>query len=209
MQEAKFPPDGENWPRVTRILEATGIADFSKIRNAEYYLQRGTDVHMIAASICKGEPDYWSGSELEGYAAAWQAFLADTQFRPILVEQPVFHEQRKYRGTLDYAGYFGGSADLVQLDVKSGIVADWVKLQTAAYTACLPDLRKVMPELPEACDHPAAVKRCGVQLMKTGRYKISAAYPDYRTDSNYFFSLVATIHGRSLYGKTEILQEEM
>ena len=183
-------PDIENWPRVTGILKATGIADFSKIPNIDYYLQRGTDVHMMAESVVKGEPDYWTGTDLEGYIVAWKSFLEDTRFRPKLIEHPVYHEQRRYKGTLDYTGHFGESSDLVLLDLKSGIVAEWVRLQTAAYAACLPD--------------PHKIKRLGVQLKNNGKYVISPEYKDYRTDSNYFFSLVAAVHGRTIYGKTTV-----
>jgi hypothetical protein len=188
------PDDIQSWPRVTEILRATGIADFSGIRNAEFYLQRGSDVHMVCESIDKGESDYWTGTDMEGYAAAWKKFCLETDWRSELIEHSVSHPQRQYRGTLDRVGRFGESAHRVLLDIKSGIVADWVRLQTAAYAACLED--------------PASIHRCGLQLKKTGDYAVSPAFKDYRQDSNYFFSLVSTIHGRTIYGKTEILPEE-
>ena len=197
-------PDTALWPSVTFILETTGIADFSQIPNGDLYKQRGSDIHMICESIDLGEPDYWSDGELAGYAQAWEAFRRDTDFRPVLIETRVAHEQRRYKGRLDRAGYFGSGMDLVVLDLKGGIVAEWVRLQTAAYAACLPDLKKYDPQLPDTFLHPEKSKRCGVQLRKDGRYTISAEYKDYRADSNYFFSLVATVHGRSLYGKTLI-----
>jgi hypothetical protein len=183
-------PDISDWPRVTEVLKATGIADFASIPNIEFYLQRGQDVHMICESIVKGEPDYWTGTELEGYAIAFQSFLADTKFRPDLVEHPVYHETRRYKGTLDLTGRMGDNDHPWLIDLKSGIVAEWVKLQTAAYASCLPS--------------PDRIKRAGVQLKKTGKYVLSPEYKDYRTDSNYFFSLVATVHGRTLYGKTAV-----
>src|SRR6185295_16150549 len=93
------PLERESWPRVTQILQATGIADFSKIPNSEFYLQRGTDVHMVCADITQAIPDNWTGGELEKYAVAWEKFLEDTRFKPQMVEQSVFHEQRRYRGT--------------------------------------------------------------------------------------------------------------
>lgn len=186
-------PEVQAWPRVTAILQGTGIADFSSIPNAEFYLQRGSDVHMICASISKTEPDYWTGTDLEGYADAFRLFLNETNFRPTLIEQPVCNVQRQYRGTLDYAGQFGEQKDVVLLDVKSGIVAEWVRLQTAAYAACLPDAQKI--------------RRLGLQLRNNGKYTLSPEYKDFRTDSSYFFSLVATIHGRTLYGKTQLLED--
>src|SRR4026207_565083 len=70
-ETAPPPLDISSWPRVTRILEATGVADYSKIPNAEFYLSRGKDVHMICEDIDKGMPDYWTGGELAGYADAW------------------------------------------------------------------------------------------------------------------------------------------
>lgn len=182
-----------DWPRVTWILQAAGIADFSKIPNGEFYMQRGQDVHLICADIDSGIPDYWTGGDLEGYAKAWIAFKEDTGFRPSMIETPVNHPQRRYRGTLDRVGTFGDSPDRVLLDIKAGIVAAWVPLQTAAYAACL--------------DEPAKIKRCGVQLKSNGRYVVSPEYKDYRTDSNTFFCLVASVHARGLYGKA-IVEDE-
>lgn len=175
------------FPRVTSILEATGLSDFSKIPNGDFYKERGSDIHMICQSIDSGEPDYWTGSELEGYAQAWLSFRQDTQFSPLEIELPVYHEQRRYRGTLDRLGTFGTSPDRVLLDIKGGFVADWVRLQTAAYAACLPD--------------PEKIHRCGVQLKKNGKYVVSPEFKDYRGDSNTFFCLVATVHARTNYGK--------
>jgi hypothetical protein len=181
------------FPRVTWILETTGISDFAKIPNGDFYKQRGADVHMITADIDNGRPDYWTGGDLEGYAKAWIAFKQDTQFNPLLVESPVHHEQRQYRGTLDRVGTFGSSSDRILLDIKAGIVADWVPLQTAAYASCLPE--------------PQKIKRCGVQLKKDGHYAVSPEYKDYRRDSNTFFCLVATVHARTVYGK--FIQEKL
>jgi hypothetical protein len=144
---------------------------------------------MVCGSILKGEVDYWTGSELEGYAIAFEAFLKDTSFKADQIELPVFNDQRRYRGTLDLLGRMeSGKRFLV--DIKSGIVAAWVPLQTAAYAACLED--------------PESINRIGVQLSNTGRYRISQQYKDYRTDSNYFFALVSAVHGRTLYGKCAV-----
>lgn len=194
IQEAPPPLAIADWPRVTYILEATGVVDYSRIPNAEFYLSRGSDVHMIAADIDSELPDYWSDGDLAGYAAAWVKFKQETGFKPELIEHPVYHEGRRYKGTLDRLGKFGAGRDRVLLDIKSGIVADWVKLQTAAYAACL--------------EKPETILRYGLQLKKDGNYKLSEPFKDYRTDSQYFFCLVSTLHGRTLYGKTEILECE-
>lgn len=186
--------DLNSWPRVTQILEATGIADYSRIPSSEIYLQRGADIHMMCESVDKGEPDYWTGTELEGYVRAYIRFKEETLFRPELIEHPVYNEVRRYRGTLDRLGKFGDGRDKVLIDIKSGIVAEWVRLQTAAYAACL--------------DFPEKMLRYGLQLRRDGNYRLSEPFKDYRTDSNYFFSLVATIHGRSIYGKAEIMEGE-
>jgi hypothetical protein len=178
-------PDITQWPRVTKVLELTGISDFSKIRNAEFYLQRGGDIHMICESIDKGEPDYWSGSDLDGYAKAWIAFKAETLFVPDLIEHPVYHDLRRYKGTLDRTGKFP-TAKKVLIDIKSGIVADWTALQTGAYAATFVDGDEY--------------ERYGVSLSATGKWKMTQ-FKDYRTDSNFFFSLVASLYAKEHYGK--------
>jgi hypothetical protein len=187
------PVDLSTWPRVTFILETTGIADFSKIPNGDFYKQRGSDIHMICESIDRGEPDYWSDGDLAGYARAYLKFKEETKFKPKLIEHPVYHETRRYKGTLDRTGHFG-DGPLVLIDIKGGIVAEWVRLQTAAYAACL-----LQPE---------TIPRHGLQLRKNGTFKLSEPYKDYRQDSNMFFSLVSSVHGRSLYGKIEIAEGE-
>lgn len=183
----------ESWPRVTQILQATGISDFSKIRNAEFYLERGQDVHLICADIDRGIPDYWSDSDLAGYAQAYLNFKAESGFVPDLIEHPVYNEIRKYRGTLDRTGRFPAFKGPNLLDIKSGIVADWTALQTAGYTATLPE--------------PETFRRWGLSLAKTGKYKLTE-FKNYRSDVNYFYSLVATVHGRSIYGKAESWEGE-
>lgn len=186
--------DSNSWPRVTQILAATGVADFSQIPNAEFYLQRGQDVHLACADINRGDvPDYWTGSEIEGFCVAWQSFLQETRFKPTHTEYSVVNPTHRYRGTLDDLGYFGDNTDRVLLDVKGGIVAEWVKLQTAAYAACLSD--------------PHKIRRFGVQLSAKGKYAISPEYKDFRVDSQYFFALAATVHGRTLYGKAHLLED--
>ncbi len=180
--------DITSWPRVTQILQATGISDFSKIRNADFYLERGQDVHMICESIDKGEPDYWSDGDLAGYAQSYINFKTETGFIPELIEHPVYHDLRKYKGTLDRIGRFPAFKQKALGDIKSGIVAGWTALQTAAYTATQAE--------------PESFKRFGLSLSGTGKYKLTW-FDNYRGDINYFFSLVATVHGRSIYGKAE------
>lgn len=192
--EAK--PDISTWPRVTRILEATGVADYSKVPNAEFYKQRGREVHLLCADIDAGVPDYWSGDELEGFAKAWISFKKETGFTPTLIETPVHHPVRQYRGTLDRVGYFSAlqTQARILLDIKSGIVADWVRLQTAAYAACL--------------EKPEEIQRYGLQLKKDGTFRISEVFKDYRSDSNAFFSLVSCYHVRAQYGRTIVTEDE-
>ncbi len=185
------PLDIESWPRVTQVLSTTGISDFSKIRNGDFYLQRGQDIHMICESIDKDEPDYWSDGDLAGYAAAYQLFKQETGFVPDLIEHPVYNDVRKYKGRLDRTGRFPSRKLKALGDIKSGFVADWVRLQTAAYAACIPDAE--------------SYERFGLSLAGNGKYKLSF-FDNYIQDRNYFFALVSTVHGRSIYGKAESLE---
>lgn len=181
------------FPRVTAILSATGLSDFSQIRNSEFYLERGSDIHLICADIDRGVPDYWSDSDLSGYASAWIEFKKQTGFQPDLIEEPVVNDIRRFRGTLDRTGTFPHIKNKILLDIKSGVIAKWVALQTAAYASCLPE--------------PESFRRFGIALAGNGKYKLTE-FENYRSDSNYFFSLVATVHGRSIYGKAESWEGE-
>jgi len=178
----------DKWPRVTQVLSETGICDFSKIPNAEFYLERGAEVHLICESMDRGEPDWWSDGELAGYAAAWAKFKEESGFVPTLIEYPVYNEKRMYKGTLDRTGKLGKDGPLVLLDIKSGIVGDWVALPTAAYAACLEDA--------------ASIRRFGLQLKGDGSYVAAPEFKNFTQDSNYFFALLAAVHARGLYGKT-------
>lgn len=186
--------DITDWPRVTQVLSATGISDFSKIRNADFYLQRGQDIHLICESIDKGESDWWSDGDLAGYANAYQLFKKETGFIPELIEHPVFNEVRKYRGTLDRTGRFPNRKRKAIVDIKSGVVADWTRLQTIAYANCLPN--------------PEEFERYGLSLAGNGKYKLTAPFDNDLADRNYFFSLVNAVHGRSIYGKAESWEGE-
>lgn len=194
LAQTENKPDLSTWPRVTYILETTGVADFTLIKTGDFYKQRGADVHLYCESIDRNEPDYWSGSEHAGFAAAYQLFKKETGFVPKLIEHPVYNEIRRYKGTLDRTGtYANNRQQLVLLDIKTGAIGRWVRLQTAAYAACL-----LQPE---------TILRQGLQLRGDGTYKLSEPFTDYRTDSNMFFSLVSAVHGRSLYGKIEVGEE--
>ncbi len=180
------------WPRVTAVLQATGITDFSKIPNGPFYLERGGDVHLLCEDIDRGNPDWWSDGDLAGYAAAYQLFKTETGFVPDLIEHPVYNEKRRYKGTLDRTGKFPSRKLKALGDIKSGFVADWVRLQTAAYLDCIPE--------------PDSYERFGLSLSKTGKYKLTF-FDNYIQDRNYFHSLVNAIHGRSIYGGAVALED--
>jgi hypothetical protein len=98
----------------------------------------------------------------EGY----RAFLAESEFQPHSVEQPVYDDIAGYAGRYDLFGQFPKlpptAYDLI--DVKTGRAASWVKLQTIGYR------RRVLVG-------GAPVVRCrrwALELPGDGRYRLLA-----------------------------------
>lgn len=127
------------------LIETTWFTEESRVRGQ--YLHEAITLHherdLADESVDPALQPYW-----EGYLA----FLAESEFQPISVEQPVFDEAAGYAGRYDLFGRFQKLPDsaLDLIDVKTGRAAAWVKLQTRAYGRRLdaPRLRRWALELP-------------------------------------------------------------
>ena len=120
-------------PSVTQIIKSAGLYDFSMIPAdvLEWKRNLGTQVHAATElDDMDNLGDY--DPQISGYIEAWRKFKIDTGFRPVHIEQRVFHKIHKYAGTLDRIGVFGERNALV--DIKTG-QADLMTVgpQTAAY----------------------------------------------------------------------------
>lgn len=150
---------GKPCPGVTRVLEATGMIDYSFLgERRSYYLERGRKVHVATHADDAGTPnDFAADDYIMGYVAGWRAFRRDYGFVPNRIEQRVCNRQRGYAGTLDRTGLVRDGSERI-VDIKSGVAPEAVRFQLAAYAACLP--------------HPRTRRRLCVEVHEDGTYRV-------------------------------------
>ena len=157
--------DGKVLPNVTDILDSAGIVDKRWFTPESAW--RGKCVHKACKLLDQGKLD-WDTVDpaIAGYVRSWQAFKQQTGFKVKVCERPAYHEFWKYAGTVDRIGTMNNS--MVLIDIKTGPVATWVRLQTAAYA----HLHESMGLLP----------RYGLELRNSPfgqmRYKLTGPWLD-------------------------------
>lgn len=159
---------GRRYIRVTELLRARGLVDFSKIpkRMRSYYMARGTGSHKLWEDVERGIDDQYDYDPVvETYRAGHTRFLAETGFKAIPggIEKRVHSDELRIAGTIDRLGTIQGK--LVLLDYKTSKVYPSTAIQCALYLLCLPEYQF------------HEVKRYGVAMMKDGKYKMSKEYP--------------------------------
>lgn len=165
---------GKPCPGVTRVLEATGMIDYSFLGMRRfYYLERGRQVHRATHLDDLGTLDWTvETEEIMGYVDGWRAFRRDYGFTPTRIEQRVCNRRLGYAGTLDRTGKVRDGSELI-VDIKSGIAPDAVRHQLAAYAGCLP--------------HPRTRFRRCVEVHAEGTYRvIPFDTADYQRDFDTF-----------------------
>lgn len=173
---------GKKYVRVSRLLQAVGVSDFSHIpdRHRKFAMDRGTANHDLWAKVEQGiDHQFTFDTRVEKYRVAHTAFLRDTGFLAYvhgietivrapwslfgLVDGPDADGNEGVAGTFDRFGEMQGRD--VLLDFKSGTIPDSTRLQTAYYALMLPHF-----------DFPD-IDRYGVALHPDGTYSMSQKYP--------------------------------
>lgn len=150
----RYELDGAELISVTRVLELSGLVDYSFIPPAtrNMALARGSAVHLATAFDDEGDLDDEAlDPALLPYVEGWRAFRRDTGFTPDQVEHRGFHQTHLYAGTKDRRGTFPGKSSKYDLDIKCGKAQPWAWIQLAAYQAMEPNPRTKLPfcvELP-------------------------------------------------------------
>lgn len=153
----QYTYEGVIVPSVTQVLKSAGLyPDFSVIppNVLEWKRNLGTQVHAATElDDMDNLGDY--DQQISGYIDSWRKFKTDTGFKPVNIEQRVFHKQYRYAGTLDRTGVLDSKDVLV--DIKTGEI-DLVVVgpQTAAYA--------------QACGFKG--KRYAIRLLPDGKYKL-------------------------------------
>lgn len=173
---------GKRYIRVTALLKARGLIDFSSIpgNDRDFYLERGTQNHLMWQMVEEGKADGFDfDHRVEAYRAAHARFLRETGFcaLPGGIEMRVSATWEDLglpgiRGGEEYAG-IAGTLDrlgiiqnrMVLIDYKSGSIPSSCAIQTAIYLLCIHGYKF------------GEVERYGVGIRHNGTYRMSARYP--------------------------------
>jgi len=185
--------DGKQVPGVNEVMQSVGVVDYSfiPVADRDTYFTRGTYVHLAMELLLKDELD-WDTIDpaIEGYVRAGQQFIFDTGFKAINIETPLYHPVWGYAGTPDCVGvlcdnpldsrFVAINERHIVIDWKSCPIMSYVRWQTAAYQ-----------ELYAINGIANGVERYGVELKKTGKYKMSQTW-DSSVDFQEFASFLTT-----------------
>ena len=132
-----YTKDGLKVPGVTKVLQAAGLIDFSKVPQdiLTRALKFGSAVHKATELHDKGRLDPASvDPAIEPYLNSWFKFLDDTGFiiEPDSIEVKVYSEKYGYAGKYDRIGRLNDKRTVV--DISTSIdFSDAKSIQTAAY----------------------------------------------------------------------------
>ncbi len=141
----EYRVDGVVMPSVTKILAASGLADFSAIpdRIRNFVLMRGKAAHRAGHYLLEGDLDEASVDPLiAGYVDALKSFLFHSGFNPLpgMIERRVHNGAHHYCGTYDAVGKLPAlNGQLAIVDWKTGMMSG-VEYQLAAYLLCIPNV---------------------------------------------------------------------
>lgn len=183
---------GKIIPGVTRILQATGFANYSGPWFDAKAKERGEKLHKYCELIDKGtiinndEID----QDLKAGVLAYIKWKTKTGFIPILVETPLYSKIYNYAGTPDVFGQFPIGVYCV-IDRKSGIAGPSTALQLAAYLQLIIEYVKGKDEIQI---FPHQIERYALPKISTGRTLSMVQYSDTKKEVQLFLGLVAGFH---------------
>jgi hypothetical protein len=171
-----FTVNGKKCPSVTTVINSVmGVNPFWTTQGRE----AGQATHKAIHYYAEGDLDYDSLDEAtKPRLDAYVKFCDDMDWKPTLLEQPLYHPTMLYCGIPDQA-----QEDRAVLDAKNGQHLPQHALQLAAYANMLPN--------------PLRYERWGLQLLDTGQYKLETYKKQEMTsDFNVFCSCMNTYNWR-------------
>ncbi len=123
---------------------------------------RGHCVHQGTRFIDEGNAD-WStiAQEFFGYIMAYENFKKDWNFKPRLIEVPLYHPTLRYGVTPDREGLILEGVPAI-VELKSGALSWVARYQTAAQDLAIQAWET----------HPTYRRRFGVKLLSDGTYMV-------------------------------------
>lgn len=165
-----------NYDRVPRdVLERACLLGQAVHKATELHDQDDLDIDSLSPEIVP-------------YLEAWQRFCVECDFKPVTIEQRVYHPTYGYAGTLDRSGIIRG--EMAILDIKKMMtLGPVIGVQTAAYR--------------EAYNHPLpreqwATRRYGLGLRPDGTYRLEAFNDP--SDFAMFLSLLTIKNWKAKHG---------
>lgn len=157
--------DGEVVPNVTTVLSS--VVNYSAVPLAVLEKARleGTAIHKMIEYYVNEDLDIeYLPDWLRPRLAAFQKFMAETQFEASGTERRIYHPAHKYAGTLDLDGLLNN--EIAIIDIKRSLFAGAaIGLQLAAYMEA-ENVRRKQEKLPKA------KKRYALQLKANGDYRL-------------------------------------
>jgi len=169
----KYSFDGGTIMSNTEALSLSGIVDYRFLPEAASFaaLKIGSDVAKATELYDKGLPWKVDFDHVRPYVEAWRAFKTAYEFKPLLIEHPIFVADLGYATSPDRYGDSAIGRIIVQM--KTGAVAPWVGLQTAAEERAVEFLLAKNNKRQEAINPNmlSSDRRIGLELKSNGSYK--------------------------------------
>lgn len=156
-----YRADGKFVPGVNKILEWTGLKNYSAIPDdgrAEYAMGKGTAGHAAITLLADENLDWASvDPAIVPGVRGFQSFCSDTGFQVELSAHIVYNPVVGYAGELDFTGSFpDGSKAVLDAKFTDASIQAWVALQCSAYQ--------------NALHAPLTYRRFALRLKSDGRY---------------------------------------
>lgn len=118
----------------TRVLETFNFLNHHTPWFTPEARDRGSRLHHFCAHVDMGTLN-WAEVDLDllDDVDAYEKWVAQHRFRPIMVEKPLYSKLYFHAGTLDVFGQFEGSSRYAVIDRKSGLAGLATGLQTGSY----------------------------------------------------------------------------
>ena len=161
---------------------------------SDWYLQRGSAVHAVAALIANGKT-FVHDPQIDGQVSALRKFFRETGVTPLAVEFPVFSERYQYAGTLDLLAFWANEKTVI--DFKASLTPS-VPYQLGAYALAYDDS-------PNSGRTPIRFG-LGVEIQEDGNYRLSEVFNLKRYQAEWL-ALLTTYNVRRRCGVKETKEE--
>ena len=165
----EYKRDGVIYRSVTQVLASGGKCPWQYVDEElrESSAKRGTSVHWLTQLEDEYALNYRTVPKtLRGYRQAWMEWKRATGFVPVHIERQ-FISRYGYAGTFDRLGSFPitslyGSRTTALVDLKTGEIQDYTRLQLAAYSLAVDERFQIARN----------IRRVAVRLKPDGTYRV-------------------------------------